>query len=59
MSISAISGYPSAPLALPSYQALALHQQKGVLYCGMLSYMIYIVYHDQICIRWQKTYLSW
>ena len=31
MSISAVSGYPSAPLALPSYQALALPS------CSLLS----------------------
>ena len=44
-----------APAA--SARSLAVpHQQKGVSYCGKLSYMMNIVYHDQICIRWQKTY---
>ena len=33
-----------------------LHQQKGVSCYGRPSYMTYIVYHDQICILWQKTY---
>ena len=32
------------------------HQQKGVSCYGPLSYMTYIVYHDQTCSLWQKTY---